>query len=198
VPCSARPYSSASQQLPVCGFLLYALVAAPALAWLATASEHPILQCLTMAACVYCMAELLHRHPLQQPSKDQPSSLITLHNSTALRCHRALFLLTCLEACLSWGNAYLDMRCLQAVILWWWSCYISTTIVSARSLTARMCLCKYLCRTAAVISVVLHAWCGNTYAWSEHASRQLIAMLLLIAGIEQNPGPKQKQTEQGR
>ena len=180
--------------------LLYALIVGPYLGWIAKSSDHPSLHYLAIASCSYFLAEVLLRHPLQHPDKAQPSTFVDRFNSTALPAHRALYALTCFV----WATTSYPAQMWQLQnMLGWLSFYRCITLAAERHL-ANTAACawlsnKWFCRLS---------WCSRTAAtllilsmdgWSGYASAKLIAMLLVIAGIEQNPGPskRRQQTQQG-
>lgn len=180
--------------------LLYVFGAAPALAWIAWSGQHQ-LQLLAVATCFYFMAEQLLKHPLQPFPRDQPSAFLTTLNRMALPVHRLQYALTCLL----WGiiNHPAVMGQLQNMLGWLagYSCitllaerYLTNVRVSAVLSNKWYCRLSWCCRTAAMLLIL------SMHSCSEYASAKLIVMLLIIAGIEQNPGPPRKtqQSQQGR
>lgn len=181
--------------------LLYAVIVGPYLGWIAKSSDHPTLHYLAIASCSYFLAEVLLRHPLQHPNKAQPSTFVDSFNSIALPAHRALFALTCLV----WAIASYPAQMWQLQnMLGWLTCYRCITVAAERYLADTsacawlsnkwFCRLSWCCRTAAMLLIM------SMDGWSGYASAELVAMLLVIAGIEQNPGPPKRgqQTQQGR
>lgn len=180
--------------------LLYLLLAAPLLAWIATSNQHT-LKCLAIASFAYFLAQQQLKHPLQQSSRDQSSSFITAFHSYALPAHQALYAVTCL----TWASIDYPAPMWQLLrMIGWLCCYRCSSFIAAKYLAdvpgSAVLSSKWFCRLASCCRTVAIILIVTVNAWSGYASAKLIALLLIIAGVEQNPGPTKRaeQSQQGK